>query len=117
MIAKRDYYNKLFSKYSKNLKMTWKAINGTLNRHKSKSKFPETFKLSNGKIISGPKEIATEFNDYFMSIGELYAVTQPPNCPFTDYLNNKPNSNLQFQPIAQTDVSQKIQNLKPKTSR
>ena len=36
MIAKRDYYNKLFNKYSKNLKITWKAINDTLNRHKTK---------------------------------------------------------------------------------
>ena len=65
MIAKRDYYNKLFNKYSKNLKMTWKAINDTLNRHKTKNKFPETFKLSNGQIISDPKEIATAFKDYF----------------------------------------------------
>ena len=55
MIAKRDYYNKLFNKYSKNLKMTWKAINDALNRHKTKSKFLETFKLSNRKIISDPK--------------------------------------------------------------
>ena len=78
MIAKRDYYNKLFNKYSKHLKMTWKAINDTLNRHKTKSKFPETFKLSNGKIISDPKEIATAFNDYFISIGELDVVTQRP---------------------------------------
>ena len=38
MIAKRDYYNKIFIKYSKNLKMTWKAINDTLNRHKTSEK-------------------------------------------------------------------------------
>ena len=49
MLAKRDYYNKLFNKDSKNLKMTWKAINDTLNRHKTKSRFPETFKQSNRK--------------------------------------------------------------------
>ena len=78
MIAKRDYYNKLFNKYSKNLKMTWKAINDTLNRHKTKRKFPETFKISDGKLISDPKEIATAFNDYFISIGELDVVTQRP---------------------------------------
>ena len=27
-----------FNKYSKNLKMTWKAINDTHNRHKTKTK-------------------------------------------------------------------------------
>ena len=43
-------------------------------------------------------------------------VTQPPNCHFTNYLSNKPNSNLQFYLIAQTDVAQIIDNLKPKTN-
>ena len=62
MIAKRDYYNKIFNKYSKNLKMTWKEINDTLNRHKTKSKFPETFKLSNRKMISDA------FNDYLLAL-------------------------------------------------
>ena len=47
MLAKRDYYIKTFSKYSKNLRMTWNAINSkkinphcTLHRHKSKRRFP-----------------------------------------------------------------------------
>ena len=115
-IAKQDYYNKLFNKYSKNLKMTRKAINDTLNRHKTKSKFPKTFKLSNGKIISDSKEISTAYNDHFISIGELDEVTQPPNCHFTNYFSNKPNCNFQFHPIAQTDVAHIIDNLKPKTS-
>ena len=40
MLAKRDYYIKTFSKYSKNVRMTWNTINETLNRHKSKAGFP-----------------------------------------------------------------------------
>ena len=43
-------------------------------------------------------------------------VTQPPNCHFTNYLSNKPNCNLQFHPIAQTNVAQIVDNLKPKSS-
>ena len=70
--------------------MTWKAINDTLNKHTTKSIFPETVKQSNGKIISDPKEIATAFNDYFISIGEMGAIAQTPNCHFSDYLCNKP---------------------------
>ena len=46
MLAKRDYYIKTFSKYSKNLRMNWNAINETLNRHKSKRKFPAEFNPS-----------------------------------------------------------------------
>ena len=63
MLAKRDYYIKTFSKYSKNLRMTWNAINETLNRHKSKRRFPAEFRLANGKIISDHKVIADAFND------------------------------------------------------
>ena len=57
MLAIRDYYNKLSNKHSNNLKMTWKTINDTLNRHKTKSRFSETFKQSNRKIISYPKKL------------------------------------------------------------
>ena len=38
--------------------MTWNAINETLNRHKSKRRFPAEFKLANGKIISDHNLIA-----------------------------------------------------------
>ena len=51
-----------------------------------------------------------------ISIGEMDEVAQQPSCHFTDYCSNKPNCNLQFHPIAQTDVAQIIDNLKPKTS-
>ena len=69
MLAKGDYYIETFSKYSKNLRMTWNAINETLNKHKSKLRFPVEFKLVNGKIISDHKEFADAFNDYFIGIG------------------------------------------------
>ena len=81
-----------------------------------KSRVPETFKQSNGKIISDPKEIATAFNDYIISIGEMGAVTQPPKSHFSDYLSNKPKCNSQFHPITQGNVTQTIDSLYPKTS-
>ena len=69
MLAKRDYNIKTFSKYSKILRMTWNAINETLNRHKSKRRFPAEFKLANGKTISDHKVIADAFNNYCIGIG------------------------------------------------
>ena len=116
MLAKRDYYIKTFSKYSKNLRMTWNAINETLNRHKSKRRFPAEFKLANGKIISDHKEIADAFNDYFISIGAQDTETSQGNSHYSDYLGSKPNCNLQFYPITNCDVAEIIGNLKPKTS-
>ena len=116
MLAKRDYYIKTFSKYSKNLRMTWNAINETLNRHKSKRRFPAEFKLANRKIISDHKVIADAFNDYFIGIGAQDTETPQGNSHYSDYLSNKPNCNLQFHPITNCDVAEIIGNLKPKTS-
>ena len=55
-------------------------------------------------------------NLYFkVTICEIGAVIQPPNCRFSNYLN-KSNCNLQFHPITQGDVAQITGSLKPKTS-
>ena len=116
MLAKRDYYIKTFSKYSKNLRMTWNAINETLNRPKSKRRFPAEFKLANGKIISDHKVIADAFNDYFIGIGAQDTETPQGNSHYSDYLSNKPNCNLKIHPITNCDVAEIIGNLKPKTS-
>ena len=114
MLAKRDYYIKSFSKYSKNLRMTWNAINETLNRHKSQRKLPMEFKLANGKIIFDHKKIADAFNDYFIGIGAQDTETPQGNSHYSDYLGNKPNCNLQFHPITNCDVAEIIGNLKHK---
>ena len=116
MLAKRDYYIKTFSKYSKNLRMTWNAIKETMNRHKSKSRFPAEFKLAKRKIISDHKVIADAFNDYFIGIGAQDTETPQGNSHYSAYLSNKLNCNLQFYPITNCDVAEIIGNLKSKTS-
>ena len=70
MHAKRDYYRKTFNQFSDNIRKTWQTINDTLNRKRRSKDFPQEFILSNGKIISDHKQIANEFNDFFISIGE-----------------------------------------------
>ena len=87
---KRDYYIKTFSKYSINLRMTWNTIKETQNiRHKSKSRFPAEFKLSNGKIISDYKEIADAFNDYLLAlVHRKQSPLQVTLDHYFDYLSN-----------------------------
>ena len=92
------------------------AINETLNRHKSKRRFPADFKLANGKIISDHKVIADAFKDYFIGIDAQDTETPQGNFHYSDYLSKKPNCNLQFHPITKCDVAEIIGNLKPKTS-
>ena len=57
--------------------MTWKAINDTLNRHKTKSKFPETFNpiRSGGGFKSPPPPIfcshAFNFGAALLCVGDF----------------------------------------------
>ena len=116
MFAKRDYYRSVFNKYSANLKMTWQTINETLNRRKKKREYPQEFKLSNGKTIYDPKQIADAFNNYFISIGSADKQTTTQNKEYTSYLCDKLNTKLVFNAITEESVLHIINSLKPKTS-
>ena len=95
MLPKRNYYIKIFSKYSKNLIVTWNTINETLNRYKSKRRFPAEFILTKGKIISDHNAIADAFNDSFIVIGAQDTETPQGNFHYSDYyISNKLNCNL-----------------------
>ena len=116
MFAKRDYYRSDFNKYSANLKMTWQTINETLNRRKKKREYPQEFKLSNGKTISVPKQIAETFNNYFISIGSADKQTTTQNKEYTSYLCDKLNTKLVFNAIIEESILHIIDSLKLKTS-
>ena len=56
-IAKRSYYDRRFESAQKDLKLTWKLLNEVINKRKSKSPLPSSFK-SEGRTITDPVEIA-----------------------------------------------------------
>ena len=53
-----------FTSHKNNMKKTWKTIDETLNRGKSKTQFPNEFTIDN-KSITDHKEIADQFNIFF----------------------------------------------------
>ena len=72
-IAKRSYYDRKFESAKKDLKLTWKLLNGVKNKRKSKSLLQSSFK-SEGRATTDPVEIANRFCKYFTNIG--------PSCKF-----------------------------------
>ncbi len=66
-LSKQKYYAENLQKYIKNPKRTWDLLKEAANLNKSSSKIDSIEK--NGLIITDPKEIADEFNDYFTNIG------------------------------------------------
>ena len=99
-----------------NFRKTWQTINDTLNRKRRSKDFPQEFILSNGKIISDHKQIANEFNDFFISIGEPECQNKDATYTFSKYLPEKANTNLLFKTVTEEEIGNIINSLKPKVS-
>ena len=104
MHAKRDYYRKTFNQFSDNIRKTWQTINDTLNRKRRSKDCPQEFILSNGKIISDHKQIANEFNDFFINIGEPECQNKDATYTFSKYLPEKANTNLLFKAVTEEEI-------------
>lgn len=48
---------------------TWKELNKIIKKTNNKRECPSYFKNDNEVLIRNPKEIANEFNDYFVKVG------------------------------------------------
>ena len=70
--AKFLYYNLEFTRYKEDIKKTWETINDVMNKSKLQSKFPSYFNI-NGTKLTGKKNIATEFNKFFINIVQKLA--------------------------------------------
>ena len=119
MHAKRDYYRNAFNRYSTNMKNTWQTISETLNCRKGNRDFQQEFKLSNGKKISVPKQIADAYNDVFVGIGDVNGdgdVDANTINDFNQYMPSKTNCTLMLEQITVDIISRIIGDLKPKTS-
>ena len=55
-----------------NIKETWKIINSLTNRKKKGNNLPDEFKDANA-LVSGDKNIADKFNQFFVNVGPSLA--------------------------------------------
>ena len=108
--AEKSHIQDLLIASKNNLGKSWKVIKSVLN--KSHTKNVQTTFCANGKIISDRKEIAENFNNFFVNIGP----TLSRKIPFTegniqDYLTRNENA-LFLAPVNEEEIMQIIKNLK-----
>ena len=65
--AKDQYYFDTFTSHKNDMKKTWKTTDETLNSGKGRTQFPNEFTIGN-KSITDHKEIADQFNIFFLQI-------------------------------------------------
>ena len=83
--SKAHYYSTQFSKYTGNLKQTWKLIVALIKR-KTKSQSYPTRIVHNNKIFTQQADIAELFNSFFVNVGPNLAKrieTDNSNLPIT----------------------------------
>lgn len=118
--AKESYYNNIFEKLQFNMKKTWEIIN-TFISNKTKSIFPDHFNID-GKNISDTRTIASEFNQFFIDIGnKLSSTISESPAVFSDFLSTHQTSSstneFSFTPVSSDKVEQVINDLTTKPTK
>ena len=115
--AKKDFYYNEFSKYKNDIRKTWDTLKEVINKKTFKSDFPAIF-LHDGVEITGSKNIADKFNEYFTEIGPKLArsIDTVSKAPFDSYLTTPSAASFNFTYISPADIVKIIRNLRPKSS-
>ena len=87
-----------------------------IHKQNNRATIPDTF-IINGKSNSNINEIAEEFNNFFVNIGEQTAKNLPhPTNSFSDYLNGNYAANLFMFPTCEAEILHTTTHLNAGTS-
>ena len=103
--SKTDYYSTQFSKYTENLKQTWKLI-GTLIKRKTKGQSFPTRIIHNNKTFKQQADIAELFNNFFVNVGpNLEKKIKTDNTNPVQYISSSPPNSFYLAPVTESQVS------------
>jgi len=113
--AESNYYQAQFSKYSADIRMTWKTLNNAINI--SKERQDNISLVVNNMRITDPTIIVSKFNDHFINIGPKLASNIPAcNKQVSDYLSSPPTNSMNLVPTDKSEIIAIIKTLKNSTS-
>jgi len=117
--AKRSYYASYFHENSNNMIKTWSKINELLGKS-NKNCNSQTYFWDDGKVITGDKNIAEAFNNYFTNITTIMANNIDPldntQVNALDFLTNRPTSHFDFNFITPDQLLTTANDIKSKNS-
>ena len=116
--AKSEYYQIKFNGVKNNIKATWRLINQILRKN---GKISQISSISTSeKVITDDVEIANEFNEFFVNIGQKLlsqqSVEPMDTCTFDSYLNRPNIHSIFFNPIVPSEILDVVSNMKNNTS-
>ena len=109
--------NNFLEKNKGNIKETWKILNSVIKKKTKGTTYPAEFS-NNGATISGNKNIANSFNNFFVNVGPSLANNIPrSNDVFTRYLSDKVEDTLFLKPVTEEEIIKLVNNTKHKKSK
>ena len=114
--SKKQYYAEYFASNPNNMKKTWEGIRNIVNIKKISSK-PSQLNIS-GRIIDDDKKLATNFNNFFVNVGQNTETVIPkvPNISPTKFLKNRIQTNFIIAHISNEEILDMINSLENKST-
>ena len=113
----RDHSLELFEKNCHDSRKMWRITNDILKRKRKGGQTQKSIVFSHkGRSISDNKEIANEFNSYFVSIGESLVNQFKRTEKYTTYLPKDFNGSLTLHEVHEDNVRNIIKRMKNKGS-
>ena len=115
--CEKQYYTDLLQNCKNNIRDTWKVLKKVIGNENKKSQYPSEFKKNNNSI-TGNKNIAEEFNKFFVNIGPQLArgITKcKENC--MQYLSREHEGSMFLEPVTETEVFNVVNKFTNKTSK
>ena len=117
--SKKLYFYTLLEQQKQNMQGTWKVLNKIIKKTNNKQECQSHFINDNEDLIRNPKEIATEFNDYFFNVGFNLAkgITdlKSKNIKSCEYISRNPSS-IYVSVITKNEILEIVNGFKNKRS-
>lgn len=114
--AECNYYSEMLSNSAHSTFETWRSLKIILNNKNTNLYSHRKFMLNDQKIET-PKEIADNFNKYFVTIGpDLAKLIPQTNDSYNMYMNNRITDSMSLFPTDQAEIKNIISMLKSNTS-
>ena len=114
--SKKQYYAEYFENNLNNIKNIWEGIRKIVNV--KKTAFKTTQLNIKGKIVDDDKELATNFNNFFVNVGPNTesSIPKAPNILPSNFLKNRIQSNFVIAHISNEEILDIIKSLANKSS-
>ena len=115
--SKKTYYSNYFAEHTNNIKKTWSGIREIINLKNNNSQNISQLNI-NGDIIDNPREMSTNFNNFFVNVGPDTDSKIPVshNVQPEKFLKERNQIDFFLNPTSESEVLEIINNLENKST-